>query len=126
VERAGGAAPASVQNARNAQLDRVKEVLDSAREEFLPRDGVIGVGYGFKEKGGQILEDDPAIIVYVQQKKDKKDLNPKDVISRPHWRSPHRCRSVRTAQCSPSPAKRRHVAGPGKDSRHHPHKDGLR
>jgi hypothetical protein len=43
--------------------------LDAARQEFLSRENVIGVGYGFKEKDGRVLRDVPAILVYVSEKK---------------------------------------------------------
>ena len=61
-------------------MDRAIARLDSARKELLGRPGVIGVGYGFKEKDGRILENIPALVVYVQEKKDKKNLNQKEII----------------------------------------------
>jgi len=64
----------------NTQYDRCIESLEDAREGFLQLDGVIGVGYGPKEKRGQIQEDEPCIIVYVEEKKDKKTLSPKELI----------------------------------------------
>lgn len=56
------------------QLDRAIELLQQARDAFLDREGVLGVGYGPKERNGQILVDEPSIIVYVTQKKATGDL----------------------------------------------------
>lgn len=64
----------------NTQYDHCIEYLDEARQRFLQLDGVLGVGYGPKERGGQILEDEPCIIVYVEEKKDKKALSPQELI----------------------------------------------
>lgn len=62
------------------RYDRCIESLEDASEEFLKLDGVVGVGYGPKEKGGQIMEDEPCIIVYVREKKDRNALSPQELI----------------------------------------------
>lgn len=61
-------------------FDRCIECLEAAQKEFLKRDGVIGVGHGFKEKGGKVLDDKPAIVVYVLQKKPQKGLSKNELI----------------------------------------------
>jgi len=72
----------------NARYERCFECLDEVRRKFLEIEGVIGVGIGPKEKGGQLLEDQPVIVVYVTEKKDKKllksdELIPTDVMGVP-------------------------------------------
>ncbi len=59
---------------RYANLDAAIANLEAAKKEFLSRDGVIGVGYGFKEKSGRVQQDEPAILIYVREKKDKAKL----------------------------------------------------
>lgn len=76
-----GTAPTKQSSAATlAQLDLAAASLAAARSQFLALDNVIGVGYGFKETDGRVLPDTPAILVYVDSKKDKKHLDPKQVI----------------------------------------------
>jgi hypothetical protein len=65
---------------RDARLDLAMSSIESARQEFLPRENVIGVGFGFKESGGRVQRDVPAILVYVLKKKDKAQLAAKELI----------------------------------------------
>jgi hypothetical protein len=62
------------------RLDEASERLDEARKELLAKDGVIGVGYGPKERGGSLVEGEVAIVVYVAEKRDKDALEPDDVV----------------------------------------------
>jgi len=54
-------------------------IHDEAREEFAKYPGVVGVGYGFKRKGGQWV-DAVGLTVFVQEKKPAADLKPEEVI----------------------------------------------
>ncbi len=63
------------------RLDEAIERLDDAREELLAREGVVGVGYGPKERDGAIVDDEVAFVVYVAKKKDKDELKPDDLVS---------------------------------------------
>jgi len=71
---------ATTARAIDERLEEAIGCLDEAREELLGKDGVIGVGYGPKERGGQIVEDEVAIVVYVVEKKDRDVLDPDDVV----------------------------------------------
>ena len=53
------------------RLDEAIERLDEAREDLLRKDGVIGVGYGPKERQGEIVKGEMAIVVLVTGKKDE-------------------------------------------------------
>ena len=65
---------------RDERFSAAAKNLAAARKEFLDRDGVIGVGYGFKEKDGRILRDEPAILIYVFEKKDKSRIPASQMI----------------------------------------------
>src|SRR5262249_32823966 len=62
------------------RLEQVIERVDSAREELLRKAGVVGVGYGPKERDGHLLDGELVIVVYVVRKKDEDELDPEDVI----------------------------------------------
>src|SRR5438034_4234097 len=62
------------------RLDEAIERVDEAREELLAKDGVIGVGYGPKERDGKFVDGEVAIVVYVAKKKDEGDLAADDVV----------------------------------------------
>ena len=64
----------------NEKYENSADCIEEAKEKFLQLEGVIGVGYGPKETGGQILEDGPSIIVYVAEKKDENALRPEEMI----------------------------------------------
>jgi hypothetical protein len=64
----------------DAKLDHAAANLEYARQEFLDRENVIGVGFGFKESGGRVLRDTPAILVFVEEKKDRAELAPAELI----------------------------------------------
>ena len=55
------------------------ESFERAREFFGKIDGVVGVGFGQKETGGQYRED-IAIVVFVREKKNKEELSPEQRI----------------------------------------------
>jgi Purple acid Phosphatase, N-terminal domain len=62
------------------RLDEAIERLDDAREELLAKKGVVGVGYGPKERQGEIVDGEVAIVVYVMKKKDEQALGSDDVV----------------------------------------------
>jgi hypothetical protein len=62
------------------RLGAIAAHLDEAREELVAKDGVIGVGYAPKERGGQIVDGEIAIVAYVVEKKGEDDLKPDDVV----------------------------------------------
>jgi hypothetical protein len=55
------------------------ELRREAEEEFRRYPGVVGVGVGFRMRGGQIAEE-VALRVYVSQKKPRSELRPEEVI----------------------------------------------
>lgn len=62
------------------RLDLAAERLEDAREELLAKEGVVGVGYGPKERKGEIVADEVAIVVYVAEKKAEEDVEPDDLV----------------------------------------------
>lgn len=60
--------------------DQCVNVLEEAREKFLKYEGVIGVGYGPRETNGEVHDDQPALVVYVMEKKNPEQLNPKQML----------------------------------------------
>lgn len=62
------------------RLNEAIERLDEAREELLAKDGVIGVGYGPKEREGEIVKGEVAIVVLVTEKKGEDALKPDDIV----------------------------------------------
>lgn len=56
-----------------------REAYARAREFFEKIEGVVGVGFGLKEAGGQ-YKDDIAIVVFVREKKKEEDLAPEQRI----------------------------------------------
>jgi hypothetical protein len=56
-----------------------QEAYARAREFFEKIEGVVGVGFGLKETGGQ-QKDDIAIVVFVREKKNEEDLAPEERI----------------------------------------------
>ena len=101
------------------RLEEAIGCLDEAREELLGKNGVIGVGYGPKERGGEIVEDEVAIVVYVVEKKDRDVLDPDDVVPPTFGRLPTdvvaigRRTTARPARC----AKRCSTSAPTPSSR---------
>lgn len=71
---------AAARAAIDKRLDEAIESLDDARDELLAKDGVIGVGYGPKERDGEIVDGEVAIVVYVAKKKAKDELKPADLV----------------------------------------------
>lgn len=62
------------------RFDACIECVEEARKKFLAQDGVVGVGYGLKERGGATMEDEPSIIVYVLEKKPRKKIDKDELI----------------------------------------------
>jgi len=62
-----------------ADQDAFKAAVKRARAAFQAFDGVLGVGFGLREKGEQ-FEDDIAITVYVREKKSEDALAPAERI----------------------------------------------
>lgn len=58
---------------KSEQYDEAIAQIEEARASLLDGDGVLGVGYGPKETGGEVT-DEPSIIVYVAQKRDEEEL----------------------------------------------------
>ena len=69
-----------LQEQLNRRFDQCIGCLEEAKKEFMKYDGVIGVGYGPKEKNEQLLEDEPSIIIYVQEKKTKSKISSGEMI----------------------------------------------
>lgn len=64
------------------RASEISQVLDRWRATLLKKKNVIGVGYGFKRRGGRST-DIPAILVYVTRKVPLKSLPPEERI--PPW-----------------------------------------
>lgn len=58
---------------------KFETAIERARKEFIKLDGVMGVGYGFKEKQGKSTGE-PAIVVYVKKKKSSDKIPPRQRI----------------------------------------------
>ena len=58
-----------------------QEVKNRSENDLLAKENVVGVGLGFKEKGGKRNEDELAVTVYVTAKKNIKDLAAADRIA---------------------------------------------
>ncbi len=69
-----------LQEQLNRQFDQCIGCLEDAKKKFMKIDGVIGVGYGPKEKDEQILENEPCIIIYVEEKKAKSKVSSGEII----------------------------------------------
>ena len=62
------------------RLDLAVERLEDARDDLLAKEGVVGVGYGSKERKGEIVPDEVAIVVYVTEKKPEEEVDPGDLV----------------------------------------------
>jgi hypothetical protein len=59
--------------------DDLRRLHQDAEAALMRHAGVIGVGFGVKERGGQ-LTDEPAFRVYVREKKERAELDPADIV----------------------------------------------
>lgn len=62
-------------------LDHIRAVKAAHETDLMRKANVVGVGIGFRERGGKRTEE-PAIVVSVTEKKPCSQLDPDDVI--PH------------------------------------------
>jgi hypothetical protein len=62
-----------------ASLNHAQAVKQRHEAQLLTKKNVVGVGVGFKQRGGQ-MTDAVAIIVNVQKKVPKSQLSPQDLI----------------------------------------------
>ncbi len=69
-----------LQEQLNRRFDQCQGCLKEATLEFMNLDGVIGVGYGPKEKNEQILENEPSIIIYTREKKPESQVTSGEMI----------------------------------------------
>ncbi len=63
----------------NTQLVKVQAVKEANEEKLLPLPNVVGVGIGYKEKGGKETSE-VCVKVYVESKVDEKKLSPTELI----------------------------------------------
>jgi len=50
----------------------VSEIIEEAKKDLYQDPNIIGVGFGSRQKDHEIHEDEPALIVYVKKKLEKK------------------------------------------------------
>jgi hypothetical protein len=63
----------------NPELSRIVAVKDKYEQELLRKKNVVGLGVGFREKGG-VLTDEMVLTVMVRRKQPRSRLRPRDLI----------------------------------------------
>jgi hypothetical protein len=63
----------------NPELSRIVAVKDKYEQELLRKTNVVGLGVGFREKGG-VLTDEMVLTVMVRRKQPRSRLRPRDLI----------------------------------------------
>lgn len=58
---------------------QIQQMLEKARDRFLPFEGVLGVGYGMKRTGGKET-DTPCLVVFVEKKLPPEDVKRDEVL----------------------------------------------
>lgn len=75
---------AKIQDTVAVKYERCLAALQNGAREFLELDGVIGIGWAPKQRGAVVAWDEPAVVVYVEEKKPGKKL-PSDQLIPPEF-----------------------------------------